>query len=109
MLGYTDEATKASILRGAVAMVYPSRLEGFGLPIVEALAAGGSLKEIGGDAVSYVEPINEHSLAAAMQAACTDDVVRLNGANADEMQLKLLRERWKTNNFVEAIAACLPS
>lgn len=114
MLGYVDEATKTSILRDAVAMVYPSRLEGFGLPIVEALAAGipifsgtgGSLKEIGGDAVSYVEPLTEHSLAAAMQAAPTDDLVRLKGANADEIQLKLLQERWETNNFVDAIAAC---
>jgi glycosyltransferase involved in cell wall biosynthesis/O-antigen/teichoic acid export membrane protein len=116
MLGYVDEATKATILRGAVAMVYPSRLEGFGLPIVEALAAGipvvsgtgGSLIEIGGDAVSYVQPINEHSLASAMQAVATNDFVRLHAASAGEIQLRLLRERWEANSFAKAIAACLP-
>jgi len=59
---------------GAVAMVYPSRYEGFGLPIGEALSCGcpvitcrrASIPEIGGDAPMYIPDDDPNTIAAAM-------------------------------------------
>lgn len=62
-LGHVDEPTRAALLRGATVLAYPSRYEGFGLPPLEAMAAGtpvvctdaGSLPEVLGDAARFVD------------------------------------------------------
>jgi glycosyltransferase involved in cell wall biosynthesis len=61
-LGYVSPGRLAALRRGAVAVLVPSRREGFGLPVLEALAAGTpviaadipALREVGGDAVTYL-------------------------------------------------------
>lgn len=56
-------------------LVMPSTLEGFGLPVLEAMACGtpvicsraASLPEVGGDAVLYFDPLNAEELATAIE------------------------------------------
>jgi glycosyltransferase involved in cell wall biosynthesis len=73
-LGYVDEATLAAFYRSCAAFVYASAYEGFGLPILEAMAYGApvvaanssSLDEAGGDAAIYVAPDDVAGFAAAL-------------------------------------------
>ena len=77
--GYLPLEDRSGYLGGAEFVVYPSLGEGFGLPVVEAMAAGAcvlttrrlSLPEVGGDAAVYTEP-SAPALAEAM-AALLDD------------------------------------
>jgi glycosyltransferase involved in cell wall biosynthesis len=86
--GYVPEADKAALLSGADVFVYPSRYEGFGLPVLEAMACGapvvtttgGSLPEVAGDAAALVEPGDDHALAAALAKLAGDPAAREDAA-----------------------------
>lgn len=61
MLGYVDDATKQDLFKNALAFVYPTRYEGFGIPVLEAMLLecpiisyhNSSIPEVGGDHVYY--------------------------------------------------------
>jgi glycosyltransferase involved in cell wall biosynthesis len=63
VLGYVDDHDLARLYTGALALIFPSRYEGFGLPILEAMACGcpvvatreASLPEVAGDAALYMK------------------------------------------------------
>ncbi len=74
MLGYVSDAALAELYRRCAVFCYPSLGEGFGLPVLEAMAAGAavvtsdisSLPEVGGDAVEYVNPDDVQSIATGL-------------------------------------------
>jgi exopolysaccharide biosynthesis WecB/TagA/CpsF family protein len=83
-LGFVPDQDLPALYRGATLYVQPSLYEGFGLPIVEAMAAGtpvlssdqGALPEVGGGAVAYCEPRDASQWAAAMTRLLCDDAER---------------------------------
>jgi alpha-1,3-rhamnosyl/mannosyltransferase len=74
VLGHVSDAALAELYRRCAVFCYPSLGEGFGLPVLEAMAAGAavltsnisSLPEVGGDAVQYADPRDVASIADAL-------------------------------------------
>jgi len=75
-IGRQGDDTLPKLYSGATALVFPSLQEGFGLPVLEAMACGApvitsnttSLPEAGGDAARYVDPRDVGNLVAALKA-----------------------------------------
>jgi glycosyltransferase involved in cell wall biosynthesis len=84
-LGYVPDRELAGLYRGAALFVYPSLHEGFGLPVLEAMACGApvityrstSLPEVAGDAALLLDPpVSAEALAAAMERVREDGGLR---------------------------------
>jgi glycosyltransferase involved in cell wall biosynthesis len=84
MLGYVDDTDLPALYNAATAFVYPSFYEGFGLPILEAMACGtpvitssvSSLPEVAGDAALLVDPADAKALAFALRRIVKDSSLR---------------------------------
>jgi glycosyltransferase involved in cell wall biosynthesis len=82
--GYVPAADLPLLYSAATAAVVPSVYEGFGLPVLEAMACGtpvaasqaSSLPEVGGGAARYFDPYDVGAIAAALRAVCTDADLR---------------------------------
>ncbi len=78
--GYLDRADVRALLAASATLVLPSLEEGFGLPVVEAMAAGlpvvcshgSALAEVAGDAASLVDPHDVNGLAHALERVLED-------------------------------------
>ena len=83
-IGYVDEADKAALLSGAKAFAFPSLYEGFGFPVLEAMACGlpvlcsntSSLPEVAGDAALQVDPLNVDEIASGLRRITLDAELR---------------------------------
>ncbi|MCP4682540.1 MAG: glycosyltransferase family 4 protein [Desulfobacterales bacterium] len=82
--GYIDEESLACLYSGALALVYPSLYEGFGLPVVEAMSCAcpvicsnaASLPEVAGDAALFIDPNDAEGLANAIDRVAGDSLLR---------------------------------
>ena len=109
--GYVDDETLVDLLQNAVALVYPSRFEGFGLPPLEAMSVGcpvittrqTSLPEVCGDAVLYVDPDNRAAFGDALLA------LERNPSLREELRAKGLRqaETFSWNQAAETFLTAL--
>ncbi|MBV9784703.1 MAG: glycosyltransferase family 4 protein [Acidisphaera sp.] len=106
--GFVSDFEKYKLLRGAVATIYPSFFEGFGLPVLESLSVGtpciasfsSSIPEVGGDACVYFDPFSAESLYAAVQ--------HVQGAGLKQQPeflsaCRALTERFTWDNMLERI------
>ena len=80
-LGHVDDAQLSALYAGALAFVFPSLYEGFGLPLLEAMSCGtpvvtsrvSAIPEVAGDAVLYADP---QELRPALQRIIADPALR---------------------------------
>ncbi|MEP7098980.1 MAG: glycosyltransferase family 1 protein [Burkholderiales bacterium] len=83
--GTVSDEELAELYRGAIGLVFPSLYEGFGLPVVEAMACGTpvitstttALPEIAGDAALLVDPMRVDEIAEAMTRLHDDQALRI--------------------------------
>ncbi|UNC93605.1 glycosyltransferase family 4 protein [Candidatus Contubernalis alkaliaceticus] len=83
-LHYVDTEELPILYRGASLFVYPSLYEGFGLPVLEAMASGvpvitsnvSSLPEVAGEAALYVEPGDVQGLCTQMERVLSDKLLQ---------------------------------
>lgn len=98
-LGYVPDGDLPVLYRNALAFVFPSLYEGFGLPILEAMACGApvitsnvsSMPEVAGDATLLVDPHSVNELAAAMRHLAEDVELRRNLSARGREQARLFR------------------
>ena len=120
-IGYVDEADKPSLYRLARVFATPSRYEGFGLPVIEAMASGtpvvanevSCFPEIVGDAAFLVEPGSARAMAGAIIALLHQDPLRDSQINAGLARAtryswrKPPRRRWLCTSVCWRYSTCL--
>jgi glycosyltransferase involved in cell wall biosynthesis len=85
-LGYVSDEDLPLLFQASAAFVYPSRYEGFGLPILQAMAAGtsvlttklSSIPEVAGDAALYIDPDDPVSLVQGITAILSNKELRFS-------------------------------
>jgi glycosyltransferase involved in cell wall biosynthesis len=78
--GYVDERLRATLLSRARVFAYPSLYEGFGFPVLEAMAAGtpvvagraGAIPEVAGDGALLVDPTDVDAIAEGLTRVLDD-------------------------------------
>lgn len=84
LTGFVNAATARLYMGNAVALIYPSRYEGFGLPVIEAMACGtpvmcsnvASLPEVAGDAALLFHPDDVDRICHGMEQLASDQLLR---------------------------------
>jgi glycosyltransferase involved in cell wall biosynthesis len=91
---FVSTTTLQSLYRSAKAVLVPSLLEGFGIPVLEGMASGtpvitsrsSSLSEVGGEAVQYFDPLDETSIATSIFALSDNPALSIEKVREGYMQ-----------------------
>lgn len=110
-LGYVEEERLVELYRDALCLVLPSLYEGFGLPILEAMAVGtpvitsncAAMPEVAGNAAMFVEPTSVMSIAAALTRIATDQDLRASLSERGLQQTRRYSWRKSAVRLVEAM------
>ncbi|UHG91713.1 glycosyltransferase family 4 protein [Spirosoma oryzicola] len=92
-----DDQKLQQLYQGAVAFVFPSMYEGFGIPVLEAFACGcpcivsnnSSLPEVAGKAAIYIDPLLPETIVSAVEKVITDTYLRQEMIDKGYEQLSL--------------------
>jgi glycosyltransferase involved in cell wall biosynthesis len=99
----------------ASACVIPSKFEGFGMPVLEALAAGiptacadiPPLRESAGDAALYFDPLDENAIAAALDRIAEDEPLRRKLAEGGPPQARLFTWERTARHTLDTLLAAI--
>jgi len=112
--GVVPDEDLPALMNGALLFVYPSLYEGFGLPVLEAMACGvpvitsnvSSLPEVAGDAALLVDPYDVEGLAGVMQSLIESEKARADLRNkglAQAARFSWERAAWETVRVYQAL------
>jgi glycosyltransferase involved in cell wall biosynthesis len=114
-VNYVTQATLITLIRGACAVVFPSLYEGFGLPVLEAMALGtpvitsseSSVPEVAGDAAVLVDPYDTAAITQAINTVVADGGLRAELSRRGKLQaarFSLDRYRERMDAFYASVA-----
>lgn len=101
--GFVDDADVPALMRGSRAFLFPTLLEGFGIPALEALAVGAPLvasdlpvlREVTGDAAIFVDPLSPQSIADGLARVCEDSALRDENVRKGLLRANNRRFTWE--------------
>ena len=110
-LGYVAEKDLPALYSGALALTFPSLFEGFGLPILEAMAAGvlvvttkcAAIPEVGGESVFYFDSTDYHDLARQIESVLGLPVEEKKRI-AEKAKKRVLQFSWE--HAAEKVVSC---
>ena len=112
--GYVEDHQIPTVYRSSSLFVFPSLYEGFGLPMLEAMATGvpvlssnvSSLPEIGGNAAMYFEPFNYTDLCSKIKLLLANDKERI--FLSQKGHHRIIQFNWESSvqNYINIISKC---